>query len=215
MPGSPLHRRRRFRLVLGTAALVLTAAGIAGFLLVGRFLAREDTLQKADAIFVFAGRRIERPLEAADLFLEGYAPLIVLTRDTSDAPIPMLERRGVHLPTTLELTLDMLRQAGVPIRAVITPARMHDHTSEEAETLRTLAMERQWHRVILVTSKYHLRRATLAARRALKGTDVEVLTRATRHDASTPERWWARRDDIRTVTSEVPKLVAYWLGVGL
>jgi hypothetical protein len=35
-----------------------------------------------------------------------------------------------------------------------------------------------------------------------------------RYDLSTPERWWTRRADIRWLLSEIPKLVAYRLGLG-
>ena len=53
-------------------ALVLVAVVAAGWFLYygGRYLQHEDPLQKSDAIFVLAGTRAERPLEAVDL-LQG------------------------------------------------------------------------------------------------------------------------------------------------
>ena len=54
------------------ALLLLTAAGAVWLLYYGgRYLQHEDPLQKADAIFVLAGTRLERPLEAVDLYKEG------------------------------------------------------------------------------------------------------------------------------------------------
>ena len=213
MPVSIPHSRRRLRIVLGIAALLI-AAGVSAFVGVGRFLAREQPLEKADAIFVFAGTLAERPLEAADLFREGYAPRIVVTRATIDQATFQLEKRGVRVPTQYDLTREVLLQLGVPAGVLVTPSFVHDNTGEEARTLRELALEHQWRRVILVSSKYHLRRVRLAARRALRGTDVEVVVRGSRYDDSLPDRWWTRRRDIRWVASEVPKLVAYALGFG-
>ena len=213
MPVSIPHSRRRLRVVLGIAALLI-AAGVSAFVGVGRFLAREQPLEKADAIFVFAGTLAERPLEAADLFREGYAPRIVVTRATIDQATFQLEKRGVRVPTQYDLTREVLLQLGVPAGVLVTPSFVHDNTGEEARTLRELALEHQWRRVILVSSKYHLRRVRLAARRALRGTDVEVVVRGSRYDDSLPDRWWTRRRDIRWVASEVPKLVAYALGFG-
>ena len=46
---------------------------------VGWFLTKEDPIQKADAIAVLAGTRLNRPLEGVDLYQAGYAPTIVLT----------------------------------------------------------------------------------------------------------------------------------------
>jgi len=195
-------------------AVLLIAAGASGVAGIGRFLAREQPLEKADAIFVFAGTLAERPLEAGDLFREGYAPRIVVTRATRDQATFQLEKRGVRIPTEDDLSREVLLQLGVPAAALIMPSFVHDNTGEEARTLRELALKCKWRRVILVSSKYHLRRVRLATRRALRGTDVEVLVRGSRYDMSLPDRWWTRRRDIRWVAAEVPKLVAYALGLG-
>jgi uncharacterized SAM-binding protein YcdF (DUF218 family) len=68
--------------------------------------------------------------------------------------------------------------------------------------------------MIVVTSKYHSRRAGFAFRREFAGTSVQVIVRASRHDPSEPARWWRRRADVRSVSSELQKLAAYMLGLG-
>jgi len=213
MPVVTPHSRRRLRIALGVAVLLIAAA-VSGFVGIGRFLAVDQPLEKADAIFVFAGTLAERPLEAGDLFREGYAPRIVVTRATRDQATFQLEKRGVRIPTEDDLSREVLLQLGVPAGALIIPSFVHDNTAEEARTLRELALKYKWRRVILVSSKYHLRRVRLATRRALRGTDVETAVRGSRYDESLPDRWWTRRRDIRWVASEVPKLVAYTLGFG-
>jgi uncharacterized SAM-binding protein YcdF (DUF218 family) len=69
-------------------------------------------------------------------------------------------------------------------------------------------------RVIVVTSKYHTRRARFAFARELKGSNVQIVIRASRYDTAKPERWWTNRADYRYVTSELQKLIAYKLGLG-
>jgi uncharacterized SAM-binding protein YcdF (DUF218 family) len=103
---------------------------------------------------------------------------------------------------------------GVPESAIILPARIHDNTAQEAETLHELARQRGWHRIIVVTSPYHLRRAGFAIRRELKGTGVAVEMRGTRYEPANPARWWTSREDLRWVIDEGTKLVAYELGLG-
>jgi uncharacterized SAM-binding protein YcdF (DUF218 family) len=213
VPG-PLFRSAQFRRLAAAAALAVAALVVVAFLQLGRFVAREDPLEHADAIFVFAGTLVERPLEAVDLFQSGYAPTIVLTRAIAEEALGHVERRGVRVPSALDLTRDIVRQLGVPDSAVIVPDRIHDNTGEEAATLRSLAANHGWKRVIVVSSKYHLRRVSIACRRALRGTGVELVMHGSRYDTSTPDRWWARRSDIRWLASEVPKLVAYVLGIG-
>jgi uncharacterized SAM-binding protein YcdF (DUF218 family) len=196
--------------LVGAGGLLLSAAALA---YAGRFLAHADPLQTADAIFVLAGTRVERPLEAADLFREGYAPRIVLTRGASEQQaIRTAEGRGAIVPGDADLTVALLRSLGVPSEAVLVAPALHDSTADEARTLRTLAGSEGWTRVIVVSSTYHLRRAAIAMRRAVRGTGVEVIMRASRHDPSTPDRWWQRRADIRWIVSETPKLIAYAVG---
>lgn len=211
----PLYRPRHpVRFVVAALALAVAGLGLYAFLHIGLFLAAEDPLQPADAIFVFAGTKVERPLEAADLYREGYAPRVVVTRAVVEQATFALERRGVRIASEYDLNREVLLRVGVPEDALILPTFVHDNTAEEARTLRELALEHQWRRVILVSSKYHLRRVLLAARRQLRGTNVEVLARGSRYDDSTPARWWTRRGDIRWIATEVPKLVAYTLGIG-
>lgn len=202
------------RRVFQIAAIALIAGSAYGCRRLGTFLAREDPLVKADAIFLFAGSQAERPLEAVDLFRSGYAPLIVLTRPTEESAINVLAQRGIILPTRFSLTRDVLRKLDVPDQAILVPDRVHDNTAQESETLRELATSRRWSRVILVSSKYHLRRVRMASRRALRGTNVEIIVHASRYDPAQPERWWQHRSDLRQMLWELPKLLGYAVGVG-
>lgn len=202
-------RRRAYLLVL-----LIVAIGGYAFVNVGRFMSPQDRLQKADAIFVFAGTLVERPLEAADLYREGYAPKIVITRAVAEQAFFSLIGRGVRFPSDADLNRDVLREVGVPDSAIIEPDKIHDNTAEEVVTLHELVARYHWHRVILVSSKYHLRRIQFATWREFRGADIQLLLRGSRYDPSTPDRWWQRRSDIRWVLEEVPKLVAYVLGLG-
>jgi uncharacterized SAM-binding protein YcdF (DUF218 family) len=212
LPALPGRFRRR--IIIAIVVLVLGVLGGYGFAHTGRYLAREDPLTRADAILVLAGSDIERPLEAADLYVGGFAARIVLTRETVEPALARLRERGVTPPFKVEWQRSVLIQLGVDAEAVIIPPRTHDNTAQEAQTLRALAAAHGWRRVIVVTSKYHLRRAGLAFRRELRDTGVSVVMRGARYDRAAPDRWWTRRADIRWLLSELPKLVAYRLGLG-
>jgi len=58
------------------------------------------------------------------------------------------------------------------------------------------------------------RRVALVCRRQLRGTGVEIVLHATRYDPSVPDRWWTKRSDIRWIVSELPKVLAYSVGLG-
>jgi uncharacterized SAM-binding protein YcdF (DUF218 family) len=181
---------------------------------VGRFLTKEDPIQKADAIAVLAGTRLDRPLEGVDLYQAGYAPSIVLTYEVPERALVEATRRGAVLPVEADEARDVMITLGVPASAIIQPARIHENTAQEAQTLRELARQHGWHRIIVVTSPYHLRRAGFAIRRELEGTGVAVEMHGTRYEPANPARWWTSRDDMRWVLDEGAKLVAYELGLG-
>jgi uncharacterized SAM-binding protein YcdF (DUF218 family) len=211
-PSSP--PRQTLRRTLVAVALITLVLAAYGFTQVGHFLTKEDPLQKADAIAVLAGTSMDRPLEAADLFKEGYAPRIVLTHQMPEASYVALAARGVIVPVEANEQREILVRLGVPANAIVLPLRIHDNTAQEAETFRELAVRNRWRRIIVVTSKYHLRRAGFAIRREMGGTGVEVEMHGTRYEEADPDRWWTTRRDLRWVLDEGAKLIAYELGLG-
>jgi uncharacterized SAM-binding protein YcdF (DUF218 family) len=196
-----------------TAAILLVVA--AGWFVYygGRYLQHEDPLQKADAIFVLGGTRVERSLEAYELYREGWAPLIFLSPERAEPAETLIRARGIRYPSTPELQQAALVQLGVPASAIYAPAGWVDNTAQEGNLLKATAQARGWKRLIVVTSKYHTRRAGFAVRRALEGTGTVVIMRATRYDLSDPAAWWRTRADIRFVGTEWVKLVLYRLGL--
>jgi uncharacterized SAM-binding protein YcdF (DUF218 family) len=196
-----------------TAAILLVVA--AGWFVYygGRYLQHEDPLQKADAIYVLGGTRVERSLEAYELYREGWAPLIFLSPERAEPAETLIRARGIRYPSTPELQQAALVQLGVPASAIYAPAGWVDNTAQEGNLLKATAQARGWKRLIVVTSKYHTRRAGFAVRRALEGTGTVVIMRATRYDLSDPAAWWRTRADIRFVGTEWVKLVLYRLGL--
>jgi uncharacterized SAM-binding protein YcdF (DUF218 family) len=214
LPAPSAPARRTLRLTTIVIAVILLAAVAYGFTQAGHFLTKEDALQKADAIAVLAGTRMDRPLEAFDLYKQGYAPRIVLTYRSPEEAFDVLAGRGVMFPAEVEETRDILIRLGVPADAIVLPPRIHDNTAQEAQTFRDLARKNGWHRIIVVTSRYHLRRAGFALRREMAGTGVDIEMRGTRYETVDPDRWWTTRGDLRWVLDEGAKLIAYELGLG-
>ena len=213
---APQHPARRIlvRLVCATIVLLLLASA-AFFPFAGRYLVYEDSLQKSDVIVVLAGARVERWLEAVELYRSGWAPQILISPGRIESAEVQLHSMGIRFPTDAELARDAMLQLKVPGAAVETLPGSLDNTADEAAAVHTFAAARHWYRVIVVTSKYHTRRTRFAfAREFARSNDVHILIRASRYDTSTPERWWTKRADIRYVPSELQKLLAYKLGLG-
>jgi uncharacterized SAM-binding protein YcdF (DUF218 family) len=201
------------RVIRVTIGLLLLA-GATFFPFAGRYLVYEDPLQKSDVIVVLAGARVERWLEAVELYRGGWAPQILISPGRLESAEVQLHSMGIRFPSDAELARTAMLQLKVPAAAVETLPGSLDNTADEAAAVHQLAAPRHLSRVIVVTSKYHTRRARFAFLREFAGSNVEILMRASRFDTSTPERWWTKRADLRYVPSELEKLIAYKLGLG-
>jgi uncharacterized SAM-binding protein YcdF (DUF218 family) len=212
---SRFHRTRRVAVRVVLAAAVLTIAGFLCFLpFAGRYLVVQDPLERSDVIFVLAGARVERWLEAVDLYRAGWAPRILLSAGRVEIAELQLRERGIRFPAEAELIRDAMVQMEVPADAITIIPDALDNTAHEAAASHGVLRANGWTRLIVVTSKYHTRRTMFAFHRELKGTPVRAIVRWTRYDESTPERWWAQRGDARFVVMETQRLLLYRLGLG-
>ena len=215
MTRAGFQRTRRAVVRLTAAVLALGAAAFVVFLpFAGRFLVVQQPMERSDAIVVLAGTRVERWLEAVDLYRAGWAPRIVLSRGRMEVAEARLHAMGIRFPEEADLIRDAMVQMKVPADAILLLPNTLDNTAQEAAAARRLATASSWNRIIVVTSKYHSRRAAYAFAREFRGASTRVLVKASAYDTSVPDRWWSTRQDTRYVLSELQKLVAYHLGLG-
>lgn len=203
-------KRNLFRLAVAAALLLIPVAIVAPRL--GAWLVVEDPLQKSDALFVLGGTMYERPLEAVDLFHEGWAPRMLLLQQIADEGEPELLRRGITFQREIDLQVDVLMRLGVP-REAIEILGEENSTKDEADALRDVVIAKRWQRVIIVTSKQHTRRARMVMNQRLAGTGTQAIMRASRYDKSDVDGWWRNRSTLRFTLFETQRLLAYWLGI--
>ena len=212
----PLRSRRsgKYRFFLALfLALVIAAAAIAwGARSLGRLLHHDDPLEHADVIVVLAGSWLGRVAEAGDLYREGLAPLIVLSRELPDEGEQALRARGIDVPGVTDVQVRALVAMGVPRDAILL-LEPQEATATEAARVGQLAPARGWRTIIVVTDKLHTARARLVMQRHLEGTGARVLMRASRYDPADIDQWWRRRTDFRFALFEAQKMVAYAIGL--
>lgn len=169
------------------------------------FLIREDSLQKADAIFILSGGAYDRGNEAAKLFDAGWAPQIICTGGNE---IPML---CVFDIDTLES--DMARcnllQLGIP-DSIIVMVRMGTSTKEEFKIIKKFCAEHRYKRIIIVTSKLHTNRVDNVFRKPLHDADIELIIRGAPSSRFNELEWWQSEEGLIAVNNEWLKTFYYW-----
>lgn len=198
---------RRCLLVLSGTLGAIAVAGSVGFYFAATWLLQSDPVERADAVVVLAGD-VRRTLYAADLFRQGYASLVLVSRPGRDAREKTLDRMGVFFPRAEEISTEVLRRNGVPLQRIEVFGTTSLSTYEEALALRQRFAEHSPH-LLVVTSPYHVRRARLILSSALPKAKLTVV--ATPHEEF-PERWWTSQDSARDLLLELAKLAFYASG---
>ena len=178
----------------------------------GAWLVVEDPLEKADAVVVLGGTMYERPMEAVELYKEGWAPRIYLFRQVADWGEALLAERNVPFTREVDLQIEVMVRLGAP-REAIGILDQANSTAEESDDVLALATREKFSRVIVVTSKQHTRRARLVMNRRMNPAGVRVIVRPTRFDRSDVDRWWTNRSTVRFTLFETQRLLGYWIGL--
>ncbi|HEX8336244.1 MAG TPA: YdcF family protein [Pyrinomonadaceae bacterium] len=176
-----------------------------------RGLVARAEVGRADALVVLSGSAAysERAAEAARLFGEGRAPLVLLTDDGVRGGWSEAEQRN---PRFVELAAAELRRGGVPAEAVRVLDALPTNTYDEAAAARAYAAERGFGSLLVVTSSHHSRRALWTWRRVFRGSGVRVGLEPA-GGARTPGdwTWWLSAAGWRQVAGEYAKMGYYVL----
>src|SRR5687767_2693880 len=110
MPRFPTLRGALRRSFTPWFCALVSVIAVAAFLSLGRILDQEDPLEHADVIFVLGGTHLDRAAEAGHLYLEGWAPKILLSGQAPDAAELALLARGLTIVSVAQIQVDTLVQ---------------------------------------------------------------------------------------------------------
>lgn len=155
--------------------------------------------QKADIAVVLAGDPSgHRILTAADLVKRGYAPVALVSGPG-----------GEYDFYECDLAIAFAVKRGYPASYFADLKHDARSTAEEVAVIVPELRRRNVHKVLLVTSNYHTRRAGELFRRAAP--DLTMITIAAPDEFFTPDGWWRNREGRKTFLMEWEKTVAFWL----
>ena len=174
-----LWRRRLRWFAAATGALVVFIAVIGSTGVPGSLLAslerpyagvKIEDLPAADAVVLLGGGASASRYEVGGVHLSPAGDRLVMAAELmrlGKAPVLLLGGNAGTLDGRLVLEAEMVRgllaRWGVPAEAMI-PLGGNADTHDEAIDVQTLARERGWRRVLLVTSANHMRRAAATVR---------------------------------------------------
>ncbi len=192
---------------LGLATLLAVLLGSLGLYFAAQWLQTGDKPEPAQAI-VLLGGQYSRPLYGADLYNQGLAPVVYISRPTPDPVFAHLDELGIHMPDQAEVYRDILTRKGVPDSAIRFFGQDMVSTLEEAEVLGGILGPGST-TLLVVTSPSHTRRAKVIFEKVLP--QARVLVLGSPYEAFV-DRWWTDFRSATAVTLETAKTV--WMLVG-
>lgn len=173
-----------------------------GFILTeaGELIVRKDEMKPADAIVVLAGEETERVEYGVKLYKNGWARKDVIIM--AGGPV-------VWKYTWAGLMKDHAESLGVPSRSILLEDRSRS-TEEDAVYTKELLQKNRISSIILVTSPYHSRRASIIFERVL-GRDFTIINAPTENSWFKLDEWWKRRRDRAMVLNEFSKYIWLWI----
>ena len=172
---------------------------------------QQPTPRQADVIVILANWEdtIIRVRAGADLYKGGVAKTIFVPRMEQMDGLEEMKKLGINIPENRDLVITILQGLGIPSDAIATSAQEVTNTWDEANEVCNFVEQKGYKSVVLVTSKYHSRRAYLIFQDALKG-KATVTSVPSPYDSSDPESWWKRNEDAKKVLMEYPKILIYY-----
>lgn len=156
--------------------------------------------QGVDAIVVVSGGDTPaRTSEGILMYQNGWAPLLIFSGAAKDTTGPS---------NAAVMRMQALYE-GVPENAIVTED-VSRTTAENAQQTETLLRERNIHRVMLVTSAYHQRRAQYEFER-IAG-DVTIVNHPVTTDRQWTQYWWTTGTGWYLAISEVVKIIIFHAG---
>lgn len=205
-----LRGRASLAIVLASLLLAFLIAGAMMFRGVGRWLIREDPLQKSDVIVVLSGSMPARAEEAANVFRMGYAAEIWISRPES--PAAQLQAMGISYAGEESYNRDVLVRLGVPPGAIRILPQAIVNTEEEIEEVSRQMSALHKRRAIVVTSPQHTRRVK-ALWRSLSDGHLELTVHAAWQDPFDADHWWHTTRDTYAVVREIMGLLNVEIGL--
>lgn len=188
--------------VVGTIGTLIFIAAVlvSGIVSAGFFLSPQDSLEKADAIVVISGGETrQRVAEGVNLFNADWAPLLIMSGAAKDEKVS-------NAVAMKQIAVSL----GVPKEKILTEEAA-TNTLDNAKLVRDIIADKKFTKIILVTSPYHQRRASVAFGKAMKGLPVKIINHSSTDSLWRKNGWWQDEWSRYLTLSELQKTIYTWV----
>jgi len=150
----------------------------------------------ADAIIVLSGGPGDRARHGAEVFLTGYAPVVLTAGEPHTPGTPAYDA---------EYEMGRLELFGIPADNIQTLGVLSS-TIEEAERSRDWMETNGKRTLIVISDSFHLRRVSLIFNTVFQNANVDLVYVAAEPSWFRQEGWWLRDAEFDAIVSEYVKM---------
>ena len=194
---------RRFRWYLFAAVVIVLLLVTHSYWLsaLGGYLIHDETPTQADMVVVLAGDYLgNRILTAADLVRRGLAPKALVSGPGN-----------VYGQYESDLAIAFAVRQGFPESYFVPFPNDSTSTAAEADAVIPELRKLHAHRIDIVTSNFHTRRAGNIYRARAHDLDFHMIAAPDTYFSR--DGWWKNREGRKTLLTEWEKTVATWFGI--
>ena len=186
---------------------------LAGCRKAGEWLVKKDESLHADAMVILMGSVPDRILQAVDLYNNGVADKVLIV-EGSMSGFRELKERGANFISGVEQVRNAAVDLGITAESIFMLKGNAKSTQEEALVVRKYLSENpSIDTLLLVSSSFHMRRAYMIFKSALRREEdpVYILSSPSTYTDFDAKKWWKSKEGIETVLLEYIKLMNFVL----
>lgn len=173
---------------------------------VGSLLIAEDPLERADAIFLLGGGSYDRGREAAKLFGEKYADFIISTGGQISGTLKSLD---MPYKEAMVSKIGMVKNHQLDPESIIA-IEEGTSTREEAALILKYCQQREFSKIIILSSKFHTRRVGCVFKPLFEENGIELMVHGAPSSKYDEDEWWKKEEGMIMVNNEYMKHIYYF-----
>ncbi len=197
------------KIILIMTSVILISIIIVPFIMIGAgyFLVVRDPITSSSVVAVLSGGGIERMDHASDLILRDYAKRLIITETGTVDPLT-----NTRVSRIME---DQAAQRGVRKVFIYVTDGEAKSTRDEAIAIKTLALEKDWKKLIIVTDSFHSRRTKIIFLDIFRGSGIRISVNPVDAEGYWyhPATWWMDSQSREATIYEYIALISYKLGI--
>jgi len=167
---------------------------------IGFLLSPQNKLEPSDAIVIVSGGETsQRVAEGVKLYKDGWASILIMSGAARNENV-----------SNAQVMKQLAVKAGIDSQQILVEEES-TNTFENAAKTKSIIIDHEFSKIILITSPYHQRRAFIVFKNAFKDLSIKIINHSSTDSIWRKNGWWKEAWSRHITFSELQKIIYTWL----